>query len=56
MQQPQTLVESFDTQSSPVTPDFVVLDSEQLALVVGGAALGPGAGWADLLRGPGNGW
>jgi hypothetical protein len=56
MQQKQTLVETFDAPLSPVTPDFVVLDSEQLALVVGGAALGPGAGWADLVKGPGTGW
>jgi hypothetical protein len=56
MQQSQSIVEIFDTDSSRVAPDIVELDSEQLALVVGGAALGPGAGWASMAAGPGAGW
>ena len=41
--------------STPDTVGIVALDDETLGQVVGGVAMGPGAGWF-VCSGPGNGW
>jgi len=57
MQQTENpVVPSVTFASTPDSVGIVALDDETLGQVVGGVAMGPGAGWFVSESGPGTGW